>query len=62
MVRKPRPGLSFKKKTEKTLSGDQLMKTDCLMKNRDFGSKFLKRQHKVETIEACYENCKKVTG
>ena len=40
----------------------KLMKTDCLMKNKDFGSKFLKRLRKVETIEACYENCKIVTG
>ena len=40
----------------------QKMKTDCLTKNMDFGSKFLKRLHKVKTVEACYENCKNVTG
>ena len=66
MVKKPTPSLSFEKKPERiSISGDtkkQLMKTDCLMKNRDFGNKFTKRQHKVETIEACYENCKNMTG
>ena len=49
-------------KTSKVEHKTQKMETDCLIKNMDFGSKFLKRLHKVKTIEACYENCKNVTG
>ena len=64
------PGWNKKKKPRKTrvnlrsrsVNKTQSMKVDCLMQNRDFGSRFFKRLHKVATIEVCYENCKNETG
>ena len=64
------PGESLMKKPKRkpvrlrttNVNKTKLMKTDCLMKNKDFGSKFLKRLRKVKTIEACYENCNNVSG
>ena len=64
------PGLSFKKKPQRIpvslrtpiVNKTKLIKPACLMKNSDFGSKFLKRLRKVKTMEVCYENCKTVTG